>query len=74
MQIDALSATGQATSLQLLAGVQGMGTGMGKGMGKRMEKRMEMKEGIGSCLCLPLNKSLESSDGQPLPSSRRKSL
>lgn len=47
---------------------------MGKGMGKRMEKRMEMKEGIGSCLCLPLNKSLESSDGQPLPSSRRKSL
>lgn len=57
-----------------------MGTGMGKGMGKGMEKEkwmekgMEMKKGTGPCLCLPQNKSLESSDGQPLPSSRRKSL
>lgn len=80
VQIDALSATGQATSLQLRAGVQGMGTGMGKGMGKGMEKEkwmekgMEMKKGMGPCLYLPQNKSLESSDGQPLPSSRRKSL
>lgn len=76
VQIDALSATGQATSLQLRAGVQGMGTGMGKGMEKEkwMEKGMEMKKGMGPCLYLPQNKSLKSSDSQPLPSSRRKSL